>query len=266
MKDRKNKMAMEGSILLMLLWLFMSNHIASASTFAQRFIDPQDGKFDVTADSGSAKGILPVPILITEPAIGYGAGAALLFSIPKKMKKIHKILQYLSKKPKSRKNPSTPPSYTGVVGVGNAIGTWAAGGFHFASWQQDRIRYKIGAIYSFVNLTFYGGGDSPVFDGGQDYSLEGWFLFQELIFRFKSSNFFLGPRLVYYNTDSIFDLNLPVVGISQWEFNVKTLGFGFEAAYDSLDNIFTPTAGSEPIFPACTIIWTVRYQARKTSG
>jgi hypothetical protein len=43
------------------------------------FNDPEDGKLDASEWLLERKGFLPVPILITEPAVGYGAGAALLF-------------------------------------------------------------------------------------------------------------------------------------------------------------------------------------------
>ena len=50
----------------------------SANALAQ-FTDPEDGAFDASEWLLEKKGFLPVPILITEPAIGYGGGAALLW-------------------------------------------------------------------------------------------------------------------------------------------------------------------------------------------
>src|SRR5436190_7101718 len=52
---------------------------ALAEGFADAFVDRQDGKLDASDWLLEKKGFLPVPILITEPAVGYGAGAALLF-------------------------------------------------------------------------------------------------------------------------------------------------------------------------------------------
>jgi hypothetical protein len=45
----------------------------------KRFTDPEDGKLDPSALLDH-KGFPPVPIVITEPAVGYGAGVALAFS------------------------------------------------------------------------------------------------------------------------------------------------------------------------------------------
>src|SRR6187549_1946038 len=43
------------------------------------FTDPEDGAFDLSEWLLERKGFLPVPILISEPAIGYGGGVAALF-------------------------------------------------------------------------------------------------------------------------------------------------------------------------------------------
>jgi len=223
----------------MLLWLFVSSHSVSAFSFLEQFTDPQDGKFDASNWLIHKKGFLPVPIIITEPAIGYGGGAALLFFHTKNDGKNPERAEINTGK--SRITP--PPSISGIVGLGTENGTWAAGGFHFGSWKQDSIRYTGGVIYPSVNLTFYGGGDSPILKNGLDYNLKGWFLFQEMVFRLKSSHFFLGPRFIYYNIDSTFDLKLPIEGLDPWQYNVKSYGIGLAAAYDSRDNIFTPNRG-----------------------
>ena len=44
-----------------------------------RFTDPEDGQLDMSDFLLKHKGALPVPIVITEPAVGYGFGLGLLF-------------------------------------------------------------------------------------------------------------------------------------------------------------------------------------------
>ncbi len=51
----------------------------SSTSIWDSFIDPMDGKFDVSNWLLEKKGFLPVPIITSDPAIGYGGGAALLF-------------------------------------------------------------------------------------------------------------------------------------------------------------------------------------------
>ena len=46
----------------------------SAAQDASRFRDPVDSAFDVSRHLASTSGFLPVPMIITEPAVGYGGG------------------------------------------------------------------------------------------------------------------------------------------------------------------------------------------------
>lgn len=46
---------------------------------ASRFIDPEDGQFDLSYFLENPRGFLPIPIVITEPAVGYGGGVAGMF-------------------------------------------------------------------------------------------------------------------------------------------------------------------------------------------
>jgi hypothetical protein len=230
--------------LLSLIFLILGlERTLLAASFFDQFIDPYDSKFDTSQWILDKKGVLPVPIIITEPAVGYGAGAALLFFHPQKAAPALEKTENKFPPGRDVTKPSLPPSITGLIGLGTENGTWAAGGFHFGSWKHDRMRYLGGLVYPSVNLAFYGGGKSPILGKGFDYNLEGWFLLQELLFRIKNSNFLLGPRLIYYNADSKFDLRLPIEGVDPWQFRLQSYGVGLKAAYDSRDNIFTPNTG-----------------------
>ena len=56
-----------------------STAVSQASIFEQ-FIDKKDGKLDASQwILENSAGFMPVPIVITEPAVGVGGGAALLF-------------------------------------------------------------------------------------------------------------------------------------------------------------------------------------------
>ena len=52
---------------------------AGAGLFAGNFIDPTDGQLDMGKYLAEKKGVLPVPIIITEPSVGYGLGVAAVF-------------------------------------------------------------------------------------------------------------------------------------------------------------------------------------------
>ena len=49
-----------------------------------RFFDPEDGQFDLSYFLENPRGFLPIPIVVTEPAVGYGGGAVGMFLRPRK--------------------------------------------------------------------------------------------------------------------------------------------------------------------------------------
>ena len=54
--------------------------------FGDTLIDPEDGMLDASDYLASASGFLPIPIIITEPAVGFGLGAAVAyFHAPKEL-------------------------------------------------------------------------------------------------------------------------------------------------------------------------------------
>ena len=62
--------------------LSLLTFLASFQSFSEDrglFTDPEDGALDASEWLLDRSGFLPVPIIITEPAIGYGGGAAVLF-------------------------------------------------------------------------------------------------------------------------------------------------------------------------------------------
>ena len=58
---------------------FLSAGIPVSASMMDEFIDPQDGMFDTSHWLAERKGFFPMPIIITEPAVGFGLGAGLLF-------------------------------------------------------------------------------------------------------------------------------------------------------------------------------------------
>src|SRR5204862_3686398 len=101
------------------LWLLAAALIYVAPAWAQ-FRDPQDGAFDASEFVLDRKGFLPVPIVITEPAVGYGAGAALLF--------FRESLR--EREQASRAGRLTPPDLyvAAFAGTENGTGVMRAGG------------------------------------------------------------------------------------------------------------------------------------------
>ncbi len=228
--------------LVLSCWL-VEHRPARAQSLWEGFVDPVDGSFDVSNWLLKQKGFFPVPTFITEPAVGFGGGGALLFFHEAKTAGEPDDTEPMTAEPGEDATRLAPPSISGAFGLGTENGTWVAGGFHLGYWQEDRIRYVGSAAVPSVNLKFYGGGDSPVFGKGIDYNLEGWLLLHELTFRVDESDVFVGGRFVYSDTRSEFDLSGSIPGIESWEFDFDSVGLGFVTRYDSRDNNFTPNRG-----------------------
>ncbi len=47
--------------------------------FLDQFIDPKDGALDASNWLIERKGFLPIPLFVSDPAVGYGLGAGLAF-------------------------------------------------------------------------------------------------------------------------------------------------------------------------------------------
>lgn len=196
-------------------------------SFAE-FKDPVDNAFDISVFLDEPKGILPVPIIITEPAIGYGGGLFVLMLKPNK----------------SKQNKRLPPNISGVMGFGTQNKTWGAGIFHFHSFKEDRIRYTGLLMKPTINIKYYGSEDTnPV-----KLKMDSWLVFQRVVFRLKESNFFIGPEYIYFHTKNTIDglLSRPVLPSLQvldGKSNISMLGLVFN--YDSRNTIFTPDKGYE---------------------
>ncbi|WP_229709070.1 BamA/TamA family outer membrane protein [Silvimonas iriomotensis] len=191
--------------------------------------DPEDGAFDMSDYLLNQKGFLPVPAVITEPAIGYGGGMALLF--------FDKSMAEASEE--ARKTGSmAPPNITGVGAFGTENGTWGAGLFHFHSWDGDRIRY-LGALAKVDVKTDYFGA----LDFARSYKLDGDFLVQQVLFKVLDSHWFIGPRYTYLKANTQFTGQI-ATELGGFEKDVTISKLGAVVDYDSRDNIFWPSSGT----------------------
>ena len=144
-------------VLLIILILPLSGR---AGTFMDQFRDPKDGALDTSEWLVERKGFLPVPIFVTEPAVGYGLGAALLFFHESKKDKQERLAE------SDDERLSLPPSISAVAGAYTENDSWFVGGGHFGSWRDDRMRYIGGLGGASLNLRFYGAGIDPTIDSG----------------------------------------------------------------------------------------------------
>jgi hypothetical protein len=190
------------------------------------FRDPQDGAFDLSDWLLKRKGFLFVPSIITEPSVGFGGAAAVIF--------FHS----------SYSERHGPPSMTGIVGGATVNGTWIGGVFHEGVWKNDTIRYRGALARMNVNLDYYGSGDANLWgDTPITLNLDAWTLLQQIRFRIPGSDLFAGARYVYMGTDNSFDVPVDMPDYTGQTFSAALSEVSAIVDLDSRDNIFTPTRG-----------------------
>jgi hypothetical protein len=192
--------------------------------------DPDDGRLDLSVYLLERKGALPIPMVITEPAVGYGGGVGLMF-----------FQQSLSERavagpgrPRYR-----PPNVFGGAGFGTENGTWGAGGGGLVSFAEDRWRWRGVAGYVSMNLDFYGfgalGSSAPT-----AYSLSGVGVMNTVLYRVGSTNAWVAANVRYLEIKSRFEDGPPA---AYGDEKRRSSGIGPVVEYDSRDNLFTPGRG-----------------------
>jgi hypothetical protein len=188
--------------------------------------DPNRGRF------------LPIPIFITEPAIGDGLGLALTYFHRKKEGTQPSQLASLGSVGSVSKEQEPPPTATAVFGAYTSNETAAAGVGHMNSFKDDHIRYTGLAAYADVNSTFY------VLDQPLKFKLKGTLVYQEVRFRIKDSRWFLGVGLSYLDASTAFRVELPdETPIELFPTDLRNVGLSGKLAWDSRDNTSMPNKG-----------------------
>jgi hypothetical protein len=182
--------------------------------------------------------ILPIPVFITEPAIGDGLGIALAYFHPKKAVSDQDRVATLETIGNAASEQEPPPTVTGVFGAYTSNDTAAAGAGHMNTFKDDHIRFTAVAAWADVNSTFY------VVDQPIKFNLKGVMAYQETRFRFGDSRWFWGIGLSYLSADTAFRVDLPdETPIELFPSDLKNVGLSGKLAWDSRDNTSMPNSG-----------------------
>jgi hypothetical protein len=203
---------------------------SSRAEIPERFIDPGDGMLDLSEHLLEHKGMLPVPIIITEPAVGYGGGLAGLF--------FDQPLGEALKTSLGETGKAIPPNITGIGGFKTENGSWGALFGHHHTWLRDRYRYLGGIGKADLTLDYYGLLGKP-----RAYQLDGVGLMQQLLARAGDTDWFLGARYAWLQVKPSFGAGWPpgLEGEPLKEIRIGRLSF--IADHDTRNNIFSPTSG-----------------------
>jgi hypothetical protein len=201
--------------------------VLSCGALAQErsvFTDPEDGALDASEWLLEKKGFLPVPIIVTEPAIGYGGGAALLW-----------FRESIGER--QARGRLSPPDIFGGALAATENGTTLAGAFGMVTFGQEYWRWRGFIGRPDVNLDFYGQSTKI------GYNLEGWATTHLVQRRLGESESFVGGRWNYLDFAARFDPSRPEPVLSPADRTIRSSGLGLFFEHDSRDNFFTASRG-----------------------
>ncbi len=212
------------------VFCFLTPYLNGQNDKFDAFRDSTDGAVDMSDFLLSVSGFLPIPTIITEPAVGYGGG---MFGA------------YFHKKSNVNQTISQPDiSFAGGGGTENE--SWFAGGGHMGFWKGGKIRYRGILFYAQPRLTFYlfenFGVEVPV-----RTTMNALFFFQSIEFRLGKSNWYAGGEYIFMqngvkvNNQESYPILDPV--LDRFEIDVTSSGLGAQFSYDGRDNIYSTNKG-----------------------
>ena len=199
------------------------------------FRDSQDGQFDMSSWLLNHHGFLPVPIIVTDPALGYGGGVALAF--------FHRP----EGSPVSRTGPDgksqmIAPNIMGVMGIKTENGSTAYGAGGILHFREDTWRYKGGLAKADLNIDFYTSG-RLLPEQKVAVNLDSLVSFQQVSRRLGAHDMYLSAQWIYMDVDPRLQNAGDRPLFTDLDFEQVTSGLGAALEYDSRDNSFTPSRG-----------------------
>jgi hypothetical protein len=200
----------------------------STRTGTARFFDPDDGALDLSYFLEDPRGVLPVPIIVTEPAVGYGGGVVGMFLRPRR---------------DAGEEGWARPNISAVGGFGTENGTWGAFGGDSSRWRDGRVRTLVGGGAGRVNLDFFGLAGRASRGEGVRYSLD----FTGVVAQVNAqlapkSPWAIGIRYVFADVNPKLRDDPAFPGLTD-RIRVKVSAPTLILEYDSRDNVFTPARG-----------------------
>ncbi|MBL0142881.1 MAG: hypothetical protein IPP91_12455 [Betaproteobacteria bacterium] len=194
-----------------------------------RFFDPEDQQLDLSYFLENPRGFLPIPIIVTEPAVGYGGGGVGMFLRPRK---------------EAGEEGWSRPDISAAGALATQNGTRGAFGGDTSLWFDGRLKTVAGAGTGRVNLDFYGlGFDRASLDRQVRYSLDFTGAVAQANWQLAPrSPWSLGFRYVYADVDPKLRDEAVFPGLAN-SIRVKVSAPTAIVEFDTRDNVFTPTRG-----------------------
>ncbi|MBO9201721.1 MULTISPECIES: BamA/TamA family outer membrane protein [Niastella] len=198
--------------------------------------DSLDKALDLSDWIIQANGFVPIPFIITEPALG-GFGGAL---IPVFIKKNPPYYDSVNGK---LKITPVAPNITGGMGVYTLNDTWMVGGFRSGTLVKQRIKYTIGAAYADVNMSFYKTFEH-IGEKEMAFNIKILPVLLQGSKRLFKSNWYAGFKYLFLKADTRYVGDTSMVNLVKSLEMTKIISqLGILIELDNRDNIFTPFKG-----------------------
>jgi hypothetical protein len=225
--------------------------------------DSLDGKFDLSDYLIEANGFIPVPYIITEPALG-GFGMAV-------------IPVFIKKRPPYRDSiagklveTNIPPDFTGGGLAYTLNNTWMVMGFRSGTLIKSRIKYLIAGGYVNLNMDFYE-SFSHLGEKELHFNIRTFPLLLQASKRLWYSRWYAGLKYLFLKTKVNYAGGHALDSLAQTLESDKLISaLGALVEMDSRDNIFTPNSGmklhvdanlSNQFFGSDFNFWRMNYYA-----
>jgi hypothetical protein len=196
---------------------------------ASKFRDSDDGQFDISTYLATPRRFLPVPIVVTEPAVGYGGGLAAMFIRPRES---------------AGSEGFARPNISILGGFATENGTWGALLGDSSHWKDDRVQTLAAAGVGELHLDFYGLGEvDESLDQAVSYQLDFALMLLQADWKPKpKSHWSLGMRYIYSQVEPKLQDEPQFPGLAD-NIDMKISAPAAVIEYDSRNSLFTPTRG-----------------------
>ena len=181
---------------------------------------------------------LAIPLIITEPAIGEGLGAGVIYFHDTPDDKPSVVSGRSLAKTGRKQNP--PPTATGMFGFYTNNDTYMLGLGHARTFKEDTWRMTAAAAAARINATYYL-GDLPF-----RFGMEGAAVFGSVKRRIGGSNWFVGLSASAVEAD----VEFKDLGSGLLDFDFLDVGIAIMGIYDTRDDSMMPSTGQ-------FVSWTV---------
>jgi hypothetical protein len=197
------------------------------------FASNLDSAAEVIDDSHDSEAVVenkgqwvPVPLIVSNPTVGTGLQAMLMYLHPKK-------------------SDATHNATSGIVGMYTDTNSWFTGIFHDDYWQNDTIRFSGFIGTGEFNLDYYGVGEGSIIGNNPiPYEFDMLVGVLKLQFRIPQTDYwFAGLQYLILDSSTVLRTSSVIPGAPDITGDIRTAGLGILTTYDTRSNNYYPTQG-----------------------